>query len=82
VNDLPLAVLRYFVLFPIFVSIVLLKEAWIEASGMHLLETLFVFLAVHLLLRQARLHFLAQFTLDTPPDETEEFPQRLGLRDF
>jgi hypothetical protein len=82
VNDLPLAVLRFFVLFPIFVSIVLQKEAWIEASGMHLFATLLVFLAVHLLLRQARLHFLAQFTLDTPPDETEEFPQRLGLRDF
>lgn len=82
VNDLPLAVLRYFVLFPIFVSIVLGKEAWIEASGLHLLATLLVFLAVHLLLRKARLHFLSQFTLDTPPDETEEFPQRLGLRDF
>ena len=82
VNDLPLAVLRYFVLFPIFVSIVLQKEAWIEASGMHLVTTLVVFLGVHLLLRRARLHFLAQFTLDTPPDETEQFPQGLGLRDF
>lgn len=82
VNDLPLAVLRYFVLFPIFVSIVLQKEAWIEASTRHLCETLLVILAAHFLLRRAHVRFLAQFTVDTPPDETEEFPQRLGLRDF
>jgi hypothetical protein len=81
VNDLPLAVLRYFVVFPIFVSIVLQKEAWIEASAKHLFATFLMFLAAHLLLRGAHAHFLAQSTLDTPPDETDEFPQRLGLRD-
>jgi hypothetical protein len=81
VNDLPLAVFRYIVVFPIFVSIVLQKETWIEASAMHLFVTLLVFLAAHLLLREAHARFLAQSTLDTPPDETDEFPQRLGLRD-
>jgi hypothetical protein len=81
VNDLPLAVFRYFVLFPIFVSIVVYKETWIESNAMHLFATLFVFTAAHLLLRRAHAHFLTQSTLDTPPDETEEFPQRLGLRD-
>jgi hypothetical protein len=81
VNDLPLAVLRYFVFFPIFVSIVVYKEAWIELSTMHLCATLLMFTAAHLLLRRAHAYFLAQSTLDTPPDETEEFPQRLGLRD-
>lgn len=81
VNDLPLAVFRYFVLFPIFVSIVVYKETWIESSTMHLCATLLVFTAAHLLLRKIHAHFLAQSTLDTPPDETEEFPQRLGLRD-
>jgi hypothetical protein len=82
VNDLPLAVLRYFVLFPIFVSIVVAKEAWIEASAMHLFVTLVFFAAVHLLLRRAQAYVLGQSTLETPPDETEEFPQRLGLRDL
>jgi hypothetical protein len=81
VNDLALAVLRYFVIFPIFVSIVLQKEVWVEASAVHLFITFLIFLAAHLLLRRAHAHFLAQSTLDTPPDETEEFPQRLGLRD-
>lgn len=81
VNDLPLAVFRYVVAFPIFVAIVLQRETWIEASAMHLFVTLLIFLAAHLLLRGVHARFLAQFTLDTPPDETEEFPQRLGLRD-
>jgi hypothetical protein len=82
VNDLPLAILRYFVLFPIFVSIVVAKETWIEASAIHLFMTLLAFLSAHLLLRRAQAYFLAQSTLDTPPDDSEEFPQRLGLRDF
>jgi hypothetical protein len=81
VNDLPIAVFRYFVLFPIFVSIVVYKESWIESSTMHLCATLLVFTAVHFLLRRAHARSLAQSTLDMPPDETEEFPQRLGLRD-
>jgi hypothetical protein len=81
VNDIPLAIFRYLVLFPIFVSLVVYKEAWIESSALHLCATLLVFLAAHLLLRRAHASFLAQSTLDTPPDETEEFPQRLGLRD-
>lgn len=81
VNDLPLAVFRYFVVFPILVSIVVQRESWIEASAMHLLITFLVFLAAHFLLRGAHARFLAQSTLDTPPDETEDFPQRLGLRD-
>jgi hypothetical protein len=81
VNDLPLAAVRYVVLFPIFVSIVVDKEAWIESSLPHLLETLFLFAAAHLLLQRAHTRFLQQYTLDTPPDESDEFPQRLGLRD-
>jgi hypothetical protein len=81
VNDLPLAVFRYFVLFPIFVSIVVDKETWIESSTLHLLETLFILTTAHLLLQRAHARFLQQYTLDTPPDESDEFPQRLGLRD-
>jgi hypothetical protein len=81
VSDLPLAAFRYLVLFPIFVSIVIDKEAWIEASPLHLFATLLIFTAVHLLLRRAHNRFLAQSPLDTPPNESDEFPQSLGLRD-
>jgi len=81
INDLPIAAARYFVVFPIFVSIVVAEEAWIEANTQHLLETLFFFTAAHLLLQIAHDRSLRQYALDTPPDETDEFPQRLGLRD-
>jgi hypothetical protein len=81
VNDLPLAVIRYFVLFPIFVSIIVQKETSIESSAFHLCATILLFAAAHLLLQRAHAKFLAQSTLDTPPDEADEFPQSLGLRD-
>jgi hypothetical protein len=81
VNDLPLAVLRYIVLFPIFVSILVAKEAWIEASAAHLLATIILFIGTHFILQRVQASLIAQRTLDTPSDEADEFPQRLGLRD-
>jgi hypothetical protein len=81
VNDLPLAVLRYIVLFPIFVSILVAKEAWIEVSATHLLATMILFIGAHLILQRAHTNLIVQSPLDTPPDEADEFPQRLGLRD-
>jgi hypothetical protein len=81
VNDVPLAVVRYFVAFPIFVSIVVHYESWIEASTKNLLVTLLLFAATHFLLQRVHRRFLAQSTLDMPPNAAEEFPQSLGLRD-
>jgi len=81
ITDLPLAVVRYFVLFPFFVAIVVHYEAWIEASISHLVKTLLIFASAHFLLQSAQAGSLRQSTLDTPPDEADEFPQRLGLRD-
>lgn len=81
VSDLPLAVVRYFVLFPMFVAIAVYQEQWIEENPEHLFITLLLFTAVHLLLRRAETKFISQSTLDTPLDLGDEFPQRLGLRD-
>jgi hypothetical protein len=81
ITDLPLAVVRYFVVFPIFVAIVVHQEAWIEASTSHLIKTLLLLAVVHFLLQGAHAQSLAQSTLDTVPDEADEFPQSLGLRD-
>jgi hypothetical protein len=81
VNDLPLAVVRYFVLFPFFVDIVVHQEAWIEANAAHLFLTLLLFAAAHALLQRTRAQFLTQSALDVPPNEADEFPQSLGLRD-
>jgi ACR3 family arsenite efflux pump ArsB len=76
-----LAVLRYIVLFPIFVSILVAKEAWIEASATHLIATMILFVAAPLILQRAHAGLVSQSTLDTSTDEADKFPQRLGLRD-
>ena len=81
ITDLPLVVVRYVVLFPLLVAVLVHNETWIEASSLHLLKTLFFFVAAHLLLLKIHARSLLQSTLDTPPDEADEFPQRLGLRD-
>jgi hypothetical protein len=81
ITDLPLVIVRYVVLFPLLVAILVHNETWIEASAIHLFKTLFVLVAAHLLLLKTHARSLLQSTLDTPPDEADEFPQRLGLRD-
>ena len=75
-------IVRYFVIFPIFVPIVIHREAWIEASITHLFATFLLFAGAHILLKEVQARFVAQSTLDMPPnDAAEEFPQSLGLRD-
>jgi hypothetical protein len=81
ITDLPLVIVRYVVLFPLLIAILVHNEAWIEASSFHLLKTVLFFVAAHLLFLKTEARSLLQSTVDTPPDETEEFPQRLGLRD-
>jgi hypothetical protein len=81
ITDLPLVIVRYVVLFPLLVAILVHNETWIEANALHLFKTLFVLVAAHLLLLRTHARSLLQSTLDTPPDEADEFPQRLGLRD-
>ena len=81
ITDLPFAVVRYFILFPFFVAIVVHNEASIEVSISHLLRMLAVLVAAHLVLQRAQARSLLQYTVDTPPDESDDFPQRLGLRD-
>ncbi len=81
ITDLPVAVVRYFILFPFFVAIVVHNEASIEVSISHLIRMLAVLVAAHLVLQRAQARSLLQYTVDTPPDESDDFPQRLGLRD-
>jgi hypothetical protein len=81
ITDFPLMVVRYFVFFPFFVFIVVHQERWIEASVAHLLKT-FLFLAIaHTVLMKAHQHALRQSMLETAPEESDEFLQRLGLCD-
>jgi hypothetical protein len=81
ITDLPLVVVRYFVLFPLLIAVLVHNETWIEASALHLFKTLVFLVAAHLLLLKTHARSLSQSTLNTPSDEADEFPQRLGLRD-
>jgi hypothetical protein len=74
-------IVRYFIFFPFFVVLTVHQEAWIEATLPHLLATIALIAAAHLLLLKAHADTLNQTALDLPPDENDEFPQRLGLRD-
>ncbi|WP_182276232.1 hypothetical protein [Granulicella sp. 5B5] len=81
ITDLPLMVLRNFVLFPVFVAVIVDLEFWMQSGISHLLRVAIFFIVAHLLLRLAHRKYLEQFTVDAAPDDTEEFPQTLGLRD-
>jgi hypothetical protein len=81
ITDLPLVIVRYVVLFPLLVAILVHNETWIEANPLHVLKTLFFLVAAHVLLLKTHARSLLQSTLDTSSDEADEFPQRLGLRD-
>jgi hypothetical protein len=81
ITDLPLVIVRYVVLFPLLVTILVHNETWIEANPLHLIKTLVFLIAAHVLLLKTHARSLLQSTLDTPSDEADEFPQRLGLRD-
>ena len=81
VSDFPLMIVRYFVLFPVLVSVVVSAEHWIEASLPHLVETALLFAVAHMVFVQANARSIRQSTIETPLEESEEFLQRLGLRD-
>jgi hypothetical protein len=82
ITDLPLVIVRYVVLFPLLIKILVNNETWIEASSSHLLKAVLFLVAAHLLLLKTEARSLLQSTVDTPSDEIDDFPQRLGLRDF
>ena len=50
ITDFPLMIVRYFVLFPFFVMIVVHQESWIEASPVHLLKALVLITVAHITL--------------------------------
>jgi hypothetical protein len=82
ITDLPLVIVRYVVLFPLLIAILVHNETWTEASPLQFLKAVLFVVAAHLLLLKAHTRSLLQSTLDTPLNEADEFPQRLGLRDF
>jgi hypothetical protein len=81
ITDMPLALVRYVVVFPIFVAVTVHLETWIEAGTRHLIETSLIFVVAHLLLNGAQTQSVRRSGFDGVPSESDEFPQSLGLRD-
>jgi hypothetical protein len=79
INDFPMMIARYLVLFPFFVFMVVHEERWIEASIFHLLVTAMLIAIVHLSILRKQTVSLEQSALETPLDEGNEVVQRLGL---
>ncbi len=79
-EDLPLGFLRYFIAFPLFVLCVVRIETRSEGGVLQLLRFLVMLGAVHLLMRYGWRRTVERENLDMVPDDTDEFPQRLGLR--
>jgi hypothetical protein len=79
ITDFPFRIVRYFILFPLFIKLVLHYQPFIEKNLLYLFVTVLVFLAAHRLLLRAHAYSLQQTTVDTPPEEADDFPQSLGL---
>jgi hypothetical protein len=81
ITDLPLRVVRYLVLFPFFVAVLVGSEPWIEANVHHLLGLICVLAGLHLLLVHKHARSVQNIAAAAPADDAEDFPQSLGLRD-
>jgi hypothetical protein len=81
ITDMPLAIVRYVIVFPMLVALTVHFEGWIEASTRHLVETGLLFVAAHLLLVGSQRQSVEGAALDMVESETDDFPQSLGLRD-
>jgi len=79
VHDLPMAVLRYLILFPLFARFVAERLQRVRWSWWVVAEVVVGFLVVHGVLVVVNSRFLGLTTLETPPNEEDEFPQTLGL---
>ncbi len=81
IADFPMVGVRYLILFPILLSILLDVQKGNEQSISHLVKTVLLLLDAYILIRFLYARSMRQSTLDTPFSEDDEFPQGLGLRD-
>lgn len=80
-TDMPLIVIRYFVVFPILVLIVVHYEAWLEISVTHLVQMLLLIAAAHIWLRRQYGQRVQEIRSGSEFEDEDEPFQRLRLRD-
>jgi hypothetical protein len=81
ITDMPLVVVRYFILFPIFISMLLSEEKWMEIRPINLTKEMIILTVILLLIRARYMRNVHQSPLDTGLEDPDAFPQSLGLRD-
>jgi len=79
-RDLPMSFVRYMVIFPAFVSYVVAREAWVEASLLNLGITVVVFAGFYLVLGWMRAEYLKRRESDRAADDAV-LVHRLGLQE-
>lgn len=80
-NDLPLAVLKYGVLFPVFVLTVVHYESWMEASYRHLLAAALGLLGLHAALRRMYRHRVSEMRMGSDYGDSDEPFEYVKLAD-
>ena len=80
-TDMPLVVVRYFVVFPIMVLMIVQHEPWFEMSVVHLVQILVAIVAGHLCLRWWYGQRVHEMRAGSDFEDDEELFQQLGLRD-
>lgn len=80
-TEMPWAVVRYFVLFPVLVVMTVHYEAWIEASIVHLVVISLMIGLLHLVLRWEYGQRVREMRMSSDFENEEELFQRLGLSD-
>jgi len=79
-RDLPISFVRYIVIFPAFVFFVVNHEPWVEASAMHLAETIALLAGIYTLLSWMRTQYLTQTDSNLPANDPV-LVNRLGLQE-
>ena len=79
--DLPLAMLRNFVLFPILLTVIVALEPTWEKSWPHLAELALCFALLHVAIARLYARSLEHLNADVLVSDEDVFPQGLGLRD-
>ena len=79
--DLPLALLRNFVLFPLLLAVTVAYEPTWEQSWLHLAELTLAITLLHLAITRLYTRSLQHLNADILVSDEDAFPQSLGLRD-
>jgi len=79
-KDLPISFVRYMVVFPAFVLFVVDHELWVEASAIHLIAAVAMFINAYQLLGWMRGVYLKRRESDSAADDAV-IVHRLGLQE-